>query len=97
MISCEYCKIFNTTYFEKHLRVTALLLDFFNGLLLHETKGSRSGLYDGVRLQGLSHRSSFLFLSCHEASPTHRPAFENLRRIPLMRQLSFYIGYFWSF
>ena len=54
-------------------------------------KGSRSRLYDGVRLQGLSHRSSFLFLSRHLSS---QPAFENLRRIPLMSQLSFYIGYF---
>ena len=26
-----------------------------------------------------------------------RTAFENLRRIPLMNQLSFHIGYFWSF
>ena len=74
-----------------------LLFDFFNGSLLHRTKGSRSRLYDGVRLQGLSHRSSFLFLGWHEQSPYTGPAFENLRRMHLMSQLSFYIGYFWSF
>ena len=38
-----------------------LLFDCFNGSLLHEPKGSRSRLYDGVRLQSLSQRSSFLF------------------------------------
>ena len=74
-----------------------LLFDFFNGSLLHRTKGSRSRLYDGVRLQGLSHRSSVLFLGWHEQSPYTGPAFENLRRMHLMSQLSFYIGYFWSF
>ena len=74
-----------------------LLFDFFNGSLLHRPKGSRFRLYDGVRLQGPTHRSSFLFLSWYEPSPTRRPAFENLRRISLMNQLSFYIGYFWSF
>ena len=74
-----------------------LLFDFFNGSLLHGPKGSRSRLYDGVRLQGLRHRCSFLFLSWHELSPSLQPAFENLRQIPLMSQLSFYIGYFWSF
>ena len=40
-----------------------LLFDFFNGSLLHGPKGSRSRLHDNVRLQGLSQRSSFLFLS----------------------------------
>ena len=74
-----------------------LLFDFFNGSLLHGPKGSRSRLYDGVRLQGLRHRSSFLFLSWHEPSPSPQPAFENLRQIPLMSQLSFYIGYFSRF
>ena len=69
-----------------------LLFDFFNGSLLHWPKGSRSRLYDGVGRQGLTHRSSFLLLSWHEASPFPRPAFENLRGIPLMNQLSFYIG-----
>ena len=71
-----------------------LLFDFFNGSLLHKPKGSRSRLYDGLRLQGLSHRSSFLFLSWHEASASPGLAFKNLRRIPLMNQLIFYIGYF---
>ena len=40
-----------------------LPFDFFNGLLLHRPKGSRFRLYDGVRFQGPTHRSSFLFLS----------------------------------
>ena len=35
----------------------------FNGSMLHGPKVSRSRLYDGVKLQGPSHRSSFLFLS----------------------------------
>ena len=61
-----------------------LLFDFFNGSLLHGTKGSRSRLYDGVRLQGLSHSSSFLFLSWHKPSPSTGPAFENLRRIKFL-------------
>ena len=74
-----------------------LLFECFNGSLLHGPKGSRSRLYDGVRLQGLRHRSSFLFLSWHEPSPSPQPAFENLRQIPLMSQLSFYIGYFSRF
>ena len=74
-----------------------LLFDFFNDLLLHEPKGSRSRMYDSVRLHGLSHRTSFLFSSWHEPRPPLGPAFKNLRRMPLMSQLSFYIGYFWSF
>ena len=73
-----------------------MLFDFFNGLLLHQPRASRSRLYDGFRLQGLIHRSSFLFLSRNEPCPSSRPAFENLSQIPLMNQLSFYIGYFWS-
>ena len=69
-----------------------LLFDFFNGSLLHRPKGSKSRLYDGVGLDGLTHRSSFLLLSWHEPSLSPRPTFENLRGIPLMNQLSFYIG-----
>ena len=95
VLSCEYYRSFNTT-FSKNI-CEWLLFDFFNVSLLHGPKGSRSRLYDGVRLQGLRHRSSFLFLSWHQPSPSPQPAFENLRRIPLMSQLSFYIGYFWSF
>ena len=38
-----------------------LLFNFFNSSLLHGPKGSRSKLYDGVRLQGSSHRFSFCF------------------------------------
>ena len=72
-----------------------LFFDCFNGSLLHGPEGSRCRLYDGVRLQGPSHRSSFLFLSQHLSSGIEsRPAFENLRR---MSQLRLYIGYFWSF
>ena len=58
-----------------------LLFDFFNGSLLHGPNGSRPRLHDSVRLQSLSHRSSFLFLSWYEPSPSTGPAFENLRRI----------------
>ena len=50
-----------------------LLFDFFNGSLLHGPKGSRSRLHDSVRLQGLTHRSSFLFLSVHEPNSPHPP------------------------
>ena len=48
-----------------------LLFDFFNSSLLHQPKGRR--LYDGVRFQCLTHRSSFLFLSLHELSPSLPP------------------------
>ena len=68
VFSCEYCKIFNATYFENYLRTTAFWI--FKGSLLHRPKGLRCRLYDCVRLQGLSHRSSFLFLSLHEPSPS---------------------------
>ena len=72
-----------------------LLFDCFNGSLLHGPKGSSSKLYDGVRLQGPSHRSSSLFLSRHLSYWSESwSVFENLERIPLMSQLSFYIGYF---
>ena len=40
-----------------------LFFNFFNGSLLHGPKGLRSRLYQSVRLQGLSHRSSFVFKS----------------------------------
>ena len=45
-----------------------LLFDCFNSSLLHGTEGSKSKLYEDVWLQGLSHRSSFLFLSRHLSS-----------------------------
>ena len=81
--------LFSKNIFER------LFFYFFNGSLLHGPKGSRSRLYNGVRLQGLNHRFSFLFLSRHLSSWTEsRPAFKNLRRIPLMSHLSFYIGLF---
>ena len=51
----------------KLLRISILKnIDSFNGSMLHEPKGSRSKLYDGVRLQGPSHRSNFL--SRHSSS-----------------------------
>ena len=70
-----------------------LFFDCFNGSLLHRPKVSRSRLCEGP-----SHRSSFLFLSRYLSSWIEsRPALENLRGIPLISQLSFYIGYFWLF
>ena len=66
-----------------------LHFDFFNSSLLHEPKGSRFRLYDGVTLQGLIHRTRFLFLSWHEPSPSPGPAFENLRRIAFDEPIKF--------
>ena len=45
-----------------------ILFNCFSGSLLHGLKVSRSKLHDGVRLQSLSHRSSFLFSSRHLSS-----------------------------
>ena len=57
-----------------------LLLDCFNGLLFR-LKGSTFILCDSVKLQGLSHRSSFLFISWHFWSWTDSHCvFENLRQ-----------------
>ena len=47
-----------------------LLFDCFNGSLLQGPKGARSKLYDSIRLQRLSRRSSFLHLSRHLSSET---------------------------
>ena len=71
-----------------------LCFNFFKGSLLHGAKGLRSRLYDGVRLQGPSHRSSCRHLSSWSTS---QPAFEDLRQILWLSQSSFYIVYFWSF
>ena len=38
-----------------------VLLNFFNGSLLYGPKGWKSRFYNGLRLQGSSHRSSFCF------------------------------------
>ena len=69
-----------------------LLSDCFNDALIHRPKVLRSVLHDSVRLPGLSHRSSFLLLLffsfCSSPEPEFRPALENLRRIPLMSQLT---------
>ena len=89
VLSREYCEIFKT-YFEKH----RLLFDCFNGSLSNGPKVSRSRMYDVVKLHGVI----FLFLRQHLSPWTEsRPGFENLRRIPLIGQLSFYISYFWLF
>ena len=53
-------EVFNTTLLKNICKQP--LFEFSNGSLLNGSKGSRSRLYDGVRLQGPSHRSSFLFL-----------------------------------
>ena len=82
---CEYYKFSKTSYIWEWP-----LFGYFNGSLLQGPNGSRSRLYDSVRLQGPSYRSSFLFLNWHHSSWTdNRPKFENLRRIPLISQLSF--------
>ena len=72
-----------------------LLPDYFNGSLTHRPNGLRSVFFDSVRLQGPSPWPSYillfififyffiLLLSWTET----RPAFENLRQIPLMSQL----------
>ena len=64
---------FYTTYVKKHLQTCKqLLFNFFNGSIWHGPKGLRSRLYDGVRLQCPSHKSSFCFwvsISRPEASP----------------------------
>ena len=71
----------------------SLLFDCFNGSILHIPEVSRSVLYDKVRLQGSSHRFNFLFLSRHLWSWSNEPSsttcFTNLKRTPLMSQLSF--------
>ena len=61
IFSCEYCEIFILPVLKNICE--QLLFDCFNDSLLHEHKGSWSRLYDGIRLQGASHRTSFLFLS----------------------------------
>ena len=56
-----------------------LLFDSFNGSLLQGPKGARSRLYDSIRLQGLSRRSSFFaFKSASLVWNESRPAFEYL-------------------
>ena len=60
----EYCKMFKTT-FSKSICKQLLFDSFHSTELLHGPKGSRSKLYDGIMLQGPSHRSTFLFLSRH--------------------------------
>ena len=71
----------------------SLLFDCFNGSMLHIPDVSRSVSYDKVRLLGSSHRFNFLFLSRHLWSWSNAPSsgtcFKNLKRTPLMSQLSF--------
>ena len=54
---------------------------FFNSSFLHGTKGSRSRLHDGIRLQGLV--TDLVFVLSRHISPWNKsqPAFENLRQI----------------
>ena len=59
VFSCEYCEILRLPI-SKNI-CERLLFDCFNGSMLHGPKGSRSKLYDDVRVQGPSHRSSFCF------------------------------------
>ena len=97
MFSCDYCKIFLIQLISKNI-CKKLLINFFNGSLLNGPKGSWPRLYDGVRIQGPSHRSSFLFLSRYLSFwRESKHAFKNLRRIPLICQLSFYIVFLGCF
>ena len=92
-VSCEYGKIFNTIL--KNICKRLLFNLFSSGLLLHGAKGLRSRLYDSFRVQVtvlgfvLSRHLSFRSNS--------QLAFENLRQIPLINRISFYIACFWSF
>ena len=71
-----------------------LLPDYFNGSLVHRPNGLRSIFYGSVRLQGPSPWPSYLgffvvfFLILLLSWTEPRPAFENLRQIPLMSQLT---------
>ena len=84
------------------LETESQILDFSSELLskvpgFHVPKYPRSRIFE-VRLQGPSHRFNFLFSTQHSWSWIQsRPSFENLKHIPLMSQLSFYVGYFRSF
>ena len=74
-----------------------LLFACFNGSLLHGPKGSRSKLYDGVRLQDPSQRSVFFFKSASlvlNRVPTYvrKPKTNNSDEL-----IKFLYGYFWSF
>ena len=74
-----------------------LLFNFFNGSLLHGPKGLRSMTVSGfrVRVMGLVFVSISRHLSFWSNS---QPVFKNLRlQIPLISELSFYIGCFRSF
>ena len=62
-----------------------LTVSMAHSYMVLKSKVSKSRLYDGVRLQDLSVRFGFLFLSRHLSSWTEcRIAFENLRQIPLI-------------
>ena len=74
-----------------------LVFDYFNGSLIHRPNDWRSIFYDCVRLQGPSSWPSYLlfylfiylFIYLLLLSWTEsRPAFENLRQISLMSQLT---------
>ena len=69
-----------------------LLPDYFNGSLTHRPNDLRSIFFYSLRLQGPSPWPSyillfFFFILLLSWTET-RPAFENLRQIPLMSQLT---------
>ena len=74
-----------------------LLFDFFNGSLLHRPKGSRFRLYDGVRRQGPTHRSIFLFLSWYEPSPSPLTCVQKLKTNTFDESIKFLYWLLWSF
>ena len=59
-VSCGYCTSFKANILKNICE--RLLLDYFNGSLIHRPKGLMYVLYDNVRLEGPSQRSNFLFL-----------------------------------
>ena len=69
-----------------------LFFDYFNGSLLHGPKVSRSRLYESP-----SHKSSFLVFIWHLPSEPSPDLRSKTMTIPLISQLSFYIGYFGLF
>ena len=88
----DIAKFLRLAVLKKHLRTAASWL-ILNGSLLHRPKFSRSIFYNSVTLQGPSHRSSFFIF---------KSASLVLKRVPTCvrkpaSQLSFKIGYSWSF
>ena len=75
-----------------------IYFDCFNDSLLHGSKGLRSRLYDDVRHQGPSHRSSFLvFKSASLVLIRVLACVRKPKTNTFDESISFYIGYFWLF